>query len=74
MVLRAKGVVEGEDGSWIHFDHVPGEADVRTPEKKHRASAEIYNLFMNRQVYYSEFFMQSRAIFDCLHKMQEFSR
>ena len=30
MVLRAKGVVEGEDGSWIHFDHVPGEADVRT--------------------------------------------
>ena len=30
MVLRAKGVVEGEDGSWLHFDHVPGEADVRT--------------------------------------------
>ena len=35
---------------------------------------EIYNLFMNRQVYYSEFFMQSRAIFDRLHKMQEFAR
>ena len=28
-VLRAKGIVEAEDGSWIHFDYVPGEADVR---------------------------------------------
>ena len=28
-VLRAKGIVEGEDGRWIHFDYVPGEADVR---------------------------------------------
>ena len=29
-VLRAKGVVESEDGGWIHFDYVPGEPDVRT--------------------------------------------
>ena len=29
MVLRAKGIVEGEGGKWIHFDYVPGEADVR---------------------------------------------
>ena len=29
-VLRAKGIVEGEDGQWIHFDYVPGEPDVRT--------------------------------------------
>ena len=28
-VLRAKGVVECECGSWIHFDYVPGEPDVR---------------------------------------------
>ena len=28
-VLRAKGIVKGEDG-WIHFDYVPGEADVRS--------------------------------------------
>ena len=27
-VLRAKGIVAGL-GSWIYFDHVPGEADVR---------------------------------------------
>ena len=27
-VLRAKGIVAGE-GAWIHFDYVPGEADVR---------------------------------------------
>ena len=29
-VLRAKGIVASADGSWIHFDYVPGEADVRT--------------------------------------------
>ncbi|MBQ4328006.1 MAG: GTP-binding protein, partial [Clostridia bacterium] len=29
MVLRAKGIVQNEDGSWIHFDYVPGEPDVR---------------------------------------------
>ena len=29
-VLRAKGIVEGEDGQWIHFDYVPGEPEVRT--------------------------------------------
>ncbi|MBQ7500837.1 MAG: GTP-binding protein, partial [Clostridia bacterium] len=28
-VLRAKGIVEGADGEWIHFDYVPGEPDVR---------------------------------------------
>ena len=28
-VLRAKGIVAGTDGQWIHFDYVPGEADVR---------------------------------------------
>ena len=30
IILRAKGIVEGEDGKWIHFDYVPGEPDVRT--------------------------------------------
>ena len=30
MILRAKGILAGEDGNWIHFDYVPGEADVRT--------------------------------------------
>ena len=29
MILRAKGIVEGADGEWIHFDYVPGETDVR---------------------------------------------
>ena len=28
-VLRAKGIVVGADGQWIHFDHVPGEQDIR---------------------------------------------
>ena len=29
MVLRAKGIVPANDGSWIHFDFVPGEMNVR---------------------------------------------
>jgi len=29
MILRAKGIVAGEDGNWIHFDYVPEEPDVR---------------------------------------------
>lgn len=29
-ILRAKGIVQGTDGKWIHFDFVPGEEDVRT--------------------------------------------
>ena len=29
MVLRAKGIVPAVDGTWIHFDFVPGEKNVR---------------------------------------------
>ena len=29
MVLRAKGIIEATDGTWIHFDMVPEEYDVR---------------------------------------------
>ncbi len=28
-VLRAKGIVAGEGGEWIHFDFVPGDVNVR---------------------------------------------
>ena len=30
VILRAKGIVPAPDGSWIHFDFVPGEQNVRT--------------------------------------------
>ena len=30
MILRAKGIVAGADGQWLHFDYVPGEPDIRT--------------------------------------------
>lgn len=29
MILRAKGIVAGEGGKWLHFDYVPGEVDIR---------------------------------------------
>ena len=30
IILRAKGIVAGNDGNWVHFDYVPEEHDVRT--------------------------------------------
>ena len=30
MILRAKGILPAVDGSWIHFDYVPEECNVRT--------------------------------------------
>ena len=29
MVLRAKGIVQTPEGSWLHFDYTPGEIEVR---------------------------------------------
>lgn len=29
VILRAKGIIEGADGKWIHFDYVPDGIDVR---------------------------------------------
>lgn len=29
MILRAKGIVALDDGTWAHFDYVPGEIDIR---------------------------------------------
>lgn len=29
-ILRAKGMVPAEDGTWIYYDYVPGEHDIRT--------------------------------------------
>lgn len=30
VVLRSKGMLPQEDGTWVHFDYVPGEPQVRT--------------------------------------------
>ncbi len=30
VILRAKGIVAGASGDWLHFDYVPGEPDIRT--------------------------------------------
>ena len=35
MILRAKGIVQGADGEWIHFDYVPGEPDIRNGSSEH---------------------------------------
>ena len=30
VILRAKGIVPAEDGTWIHFDYTPNEVNIRT--------------------------------------------
>ena len=30
IVLRSKGMLQRPDGTWLHFDYVPGEPQVRT--------------------------------------------
>ncbi|MCR5636913.1 MAG: GTP-binding protein [Clostridiales bacterium] len=30
MVIRAKGIVSGKGGEWIHFDYIPGDINIRT--------------------------------------------
>ena len=29
IILRAKGIVACTDGTWLHFDYIPGEIDIR---------------------------------------------
>ncbi len=29
-ILRAKGMVPAEDGTWIYYDYVPEETDIRS--------------------------------------------
>ena len=29
-ILRAKGMVPAQDGTWIYYDYVPGEHDLRS--------------------------------------------
>jgi len=30
VILRAKGILPAQDGTWLHFDYVPGESEIRT--------------------------------------------
>ena len=48
-VLRAKGMVEGENGHWIYFDMVPEEADVRTGEPEYTGRICVIGAKLNGQ-------------------------
>lgn len=49
-VLRAKGMVEAADGTWIYFDMVPGEYELREgqPEYTGRLCVIGCNLAQDR--------------------------
>ena len=44
MILRAKGIVPAEDGTWIHFDYVPGTPGCPHRQRRHDRTALRYRL------------------------------
>lgn len=46
-ILRAKGIVAGKDGSWIHFDYVPQEKNIRTGNAISRGRLCVIGTEMN---------------------------
>ncbi len=57
-ILRAKGIVDSQEGEWFHFDLVPGEYEIRRGSADYTGricvigasldEAEIRNLFMGK--------------------------
>lgn len=48
-VLRAKGMVENEEGGWIYFDYVPGESNVRDGEPEVTGKFCVIGSKLNRE-------------------------
>ena len=48
-VLRAKGMVAGEDGNWIYFDMVPGEHEVREGAPEYTGRICVIGAQLNEQ-------------------------
>jgi len=48
-VLRAKGIVEGNDGKWYYFDYVPGEIEIRTGAASYTGRICVIGSKLNEQ-------------------------
>lgn len=48
-VLRAKGMVAGDDGNWIYFDMVPGEHEVREGAPEYTGRICVIGAQLNEQ-------------------------
>jgi hypothetical protein len=49
MVLRAKGMLEAEDGTWTYFDMVPGDADIRSGNPEYTGRICVIGSKMNEE-------------------------
>ncbi len=47
-VLRAKGIIPCTDGTWIHFDYVPGESEVRRGSADYTGRLCVIGANLNR--------------------------
>ena len=48
-VLRAKGILEGNDGSWYEFDYVPGEGEVRATSAEASGMLVVIGTRINKE-------------------------
>ena len=48
-MLRAKGMVAGDDGNWIYFDMVPGEHEVREGAPEYTGRICVIGAQLNEQ-------------------------
>ena len=48
-ILRAKGIVPLTDGTWLHFDYVPGECDLRRGSADYTGRLCVIGVKINEQ-------------------------
>ena len=49
MILRSKGIVDGGADGWLEFDYVPGEWEVRSPQRRRGRQAGGHRLQAERE-------------------------
>lgn len=49
IVLRAKGMVPAEDGSWTYFDYVPGEMEIRQGNPDYSSKICVIGSMLNEE-------------------------
>ncbi len=49
IVLRAKGMVPSEDGSWTYFDYVPGEMEIRQGNPDYSSKICVIGSMLNEE-------------------------
>ena len=49
-ILRAKGIVAGDNGNWYYFDMVPGEKDIRIGQASYAGRICVIGAKLNEEL------------------------